>query len=326
MGPKRARPVDPAAATAAAKRPRRDLTAKNPPAQTAAAGAPPPPPKRPVKTGKAAPKKAGAGNEANTTAIPKRRGRPPKTTKDDGRTTTKGRGRPAAASQNKAQVPAKRRGRPPGSTKAKAQANKPVAVPGKAATAARSRTNSDPAAPSPPKKLKTEPVINEAPTQRLDVYVMGSGECSELGLGATVRNGQDPTSAEEPVLNDLLDAKTVGVVQVAAGGMHCAVLTHDSRILTWGVNDNGALGRDTTYTAPQRDADAGADSSDENDLNPRECTPTVVPEESFAGLPQVFVQVVATSSATFALTAGGRVIGWGQFSVSSLKSTLRELC
>ena len=37
----------------------------------------------------------------------------------------------------------------------------------------------------------------------------------------------------------------MGVVQIDAGGMHVVALTRDNKILTWGVNDQGALGRDT---------------------------------------------------------------------------------
>lgn len=43
------------------------------------------------------------------------------------------------------------------------------------------------------------------------------------------------------------DAEKVGVVQLSAGGMHVAALTFDGKVLTWGVNDNYALGRDTPW-------------------------------------------------------------------------------
>ncbi|KAK3484901.1 regulator of chromosome condensation 1/beta-lactamase-inhibitor protein II [Neurospora crassa] len=131
------------------------------------------------------------------------------------------------------------------------------------------------AAPKPkpePKKKPLGKVINEAPTKR-------------------------------PRINHNLS----GIVQVACGGMHVAALTKDNKILTWGVNDQGALGRDTTWDGGLRDADAESDSEDEDDtgLNPKESTPgeidtTDVPEGT------VWVQVVASDSATFALTATGQ--------------------
>jgi alpha-tubulin suppressor-like RCC1 family protein len=38
---------------------------------------------------------------------------------------------------------------------------------------------------------------------------------------------------------------SVQILQVACGGMHTVVLTTDGQIYTWGVNDEGALGRET---------------------------------------------------------------------------------
>ena len=165
-----------------------------------------------------------------------------------------------------------------------------------------------------PKYVRLGPIINEAPSTRLDVFVMGSGESGELGLGSNVYNGKmRPTNVKRPRLNHNLDREKIGVINVAAGGMHAAVLTHDSRILTWGVNDQWALGRDTCWAGGLRDIDAGDDdSSQETIMNPLETTPGVVDPEYF--LPgTTFTQVVASDSATFALTADGRVYGWGTF-------------
>jgi len=98
--------------------------------------------------------------------------------------------------------------------------------------------------------------------------------------------------------------------------MHAAALTRDNRILTWGVNDQGALGRDTTWEGGLRDLEKEEDSDDEDEddtgINPNESTPTAVSNEHFAPGTK-FVQVVASDSATFALTEDGRVYGWGTF-------------
>lgn len=94
--------------------------------------------------------------------------------------------------------------------------------------------------------------------------------------------------------------------------MHCVALTHDQQILTWGVNDDGALGRDTTWEAPTRDVDGGSDSEDSDDesyLNPKESMPTAIPQESFSAISGLFVQVVALDNASFALTSTGSVYG-----------------
>ena len=174
---------------------------------------------------------------------------------------------------------------------------------------------------TPPKKLRVtatkrtakKDAINEVPTQRLNVYVFGEGASGELGLGPA----KSAIDVKRPRLNPLLPADTVGVVQVSAGGMHVAALTHDNRILTWGVNDQGALGRNTRWDGgvmdvadDKSDSDTGSDSG----LNPLEATPAEVPQRSF---PEgtVFVQVAAGDSTTFALTDEGDVWGWGTFRV-----------
>ena len=173
-----------------------------------------------------------------------------------------------------------------------------------------------------PSSRKARPErINTPPSQKLDIYVCGSGEFGELGLGSR------RTVARYPRLNDLLDAKTVGVTAIAVGGMHCVALTHDQKILTWGVNDAGALGRETYWDeAPMRDVDDPDDQdADEEVLNPRESTPTAIPTESFASAPAEFAQVVATDSASFALTVDGFVYGWGTFSVSAACAVRRPI-
>lgn len=165
-------------------------------------------------------------------------------------------------------------------------------------------------------KLKPKVVINHAPTTRLNVYVCGEGSSGELGLGSA-KNAVD---VKRPRLNANLPADRVGAVQVAVGGMHCVALTYDNRILTWGVNDQGALGRDTTWDGGYKDIDEannGSDSESDDDiaLNPYESTPTAIPSEAFPK-DTVFVQVAAGDSSSFALTDDGQVYGWGTFRVS----------
>lgn len=164
----------------------------------------------------------------------------------------------------------------------------------------------------PAPKTKPKVVINKAPTDRLNVYVFGEGSSGELGLG-TAKNAID---VKRPRLNPLLSAEKVGVVQVACGGMHVAALTHDGKVMTWGVNDQGALGRDTKWEGGLRDvgeSDDGSDSGSDSGLNPRESTPTAV--TSFPhGI--VIVKLSAGDSHTLALTDDGNVFGWGTFRVS----------
>jgi regulator of chromosome condensation len=102
--------------------------------------------------------------------------------------------------------------------------------------------------------------------------------------------------------------------------MHCVALTHDNKILTWGVNDQGALGRDTTWEGglkdiDENDSDSSSDDGSDSGLNPREAIPTAIPSDAF---PEgtVFVEVAAGDSGSFALTDDGLVYGWGTFRVS----------
>ncbi|KAJ5964620.1 uncharacterized protein N7479_004496 [Penicillium vulpinum] len=160
-------------------------------------------------------------------------------------------------------------------------------------------------------KQKVKIVINEAPKTKLNVFVCGEGSSGELGLG-TAKNAID---VKRPRLNKLLSAEEVGVVQVAVGGMHCLALTHDNKIFSWGVNDQGALGRETEWDGGYKDIENNSDSdSDDEDsgLNPRESIPTAIPATAF---PEgtVFVEVAAADSASFALTDDGLVYGWGTF-------------
>ncbi|KAL2147508.1 hypothetical protein VTI28DRAFT_8763 [Corynascus sepedonium] len=185
----------------------------------------------------------------------------------------------------------------------------------------RAKKDEAPAAPAKKKKVaapKAAPkraarelkAINEPPTQVMDIFVFGEGTAGELGLGSVRVDGKKPIDVKRPRLNHNLK----GVVQVACGGMHVAALTKDNKILTWGVNDQGALGRDTTWDGGLRDVDDSDEDSDDDDtgMNPKESTPA---EIDTSNVPEdvKWVQVVASDSATFALTTTGQVYGWGTF-------------
>jgi regulator of chromosome condensation len=161
------------------------------------------------------------------------------------------------------------------------------------------------------KKAKVDLSLNPPPTERLDVYVCGSGDSGELGLGAKPFNGKKPLGVQRPRYNHLLK----GVTQIGVGGMHCIALTDDQKVLTWGVNDDGALARNTTWeSAPTKDADADTDSEEVDALNPLETTPTAI-SAAFLGTKRA-AQVVASDSASFILSDDGMVYGWGTFRVS----------
>jgi len=229
---------------------------------------------------------------------------------------------PAMKATKATKAPVKKAATMKNSTKAtttKASASKSTTT--KAATTTKKRKASDDDNEERPvkkaravKALKPKVVINHAPTQKLNVYVFGEGSAGELGLGSA----KGVIDVKRPRLNPLLSAKDVGVVQIACGGMHVVALTHDNRILTWGVNDQGALGRDTTWSGGLRDADQESEESDDEDsgLNPFESTPTAVSSDQFSE-GTVFTSVSAGDSSTFAVTDEGKVWGWGTFRVST---------
>lgn len=108
-------------------------------------------------------------------------------------------------------------------------------------------------------------------------------------------------------------------------GVHSATLTHDNQILTWGVNDEGTLGRDTKDKAKKTPIDAASDAGEDEDseddeveLNLKEASPLPVDPSHFPN-GTVFTQLVATDSATYVLTREGLVYGWGTFRVRTFQ-------
>ena len=68
-----------------------------------------------------------------------------------------------------------------------------------------------------------------------DVFVHGSGECDQLGLGDDMRERQKPT---------LLKSLTgKNICEIAVGAMHVLCLSTGGAVYSWGCNDDGALGR-----------------------------------------------------------------------------------
>ena len=235
-------------------------------------------------------------------AAPKARGRPKST--------------PTATTKAKSKAPSTATATAPTKRGRKRKTNDDDNTAAPIAPAKKARVAKAPKAPKAPKAskapvVKEKIVINYAPTQRLDVYVFGEGSAGELGLG-TAKNAVD---VKRPRLNPNLSAKDVGVVQLSCGGMHALALTHEGKVLSWGVNDAGALGRDTAWSGGLKDMnDDESDASDDNDsgLNPLEANPGEVrfPEGT------VIVKIAAGDSMSLALTNDGRVYGWGAFRVS----------
>ncbi|XP_067167538.1 regulator of chromosome condensation isoform X2 [Apteryx mantelli] len=110
------------------------------------------------------------------------------------------------------------------------------------------------------------------------VLTLGQGDVGQLGLG------EDVMERKKPALVQLSEM----IVQAEAGGMHTVCLSETGKIYTFGCNDEGALGRDT--------------SAEGSEMKPGE-----------VDLQEKVVQVSAGDSHTAALTDDGRVFVWGSF-------------
>ncbi|XP_007439901.1 regulator of chromosome condensation [Python bivittatus] len=110
------------------------------------------------------------------------------------------------------------------------------------------------------------------------VLTLGQGDLGQLGLGP------DVLARKRPALVQLPEK----IIQAEAGGVHTVCLTETGKIYTFGCNDEGALGRDTS--------EEGSDS---------------VP--GLVDLKEKVVQVSAGDSHTAALTEDGHVFIWGAF-------------
>jgi len=111
-----------------------------------------------------------------------------------------------------------------------------------------------------------------------NVLVCGTGDTGQLGLGEDVLERKRPALVEN----------IPNAVDVCAGGMHCLVLTKNGDVYSFGCNDEGALGRD---------------SSEEGS----ESTPALI------DLPGKALCISAGDSHSACLLEDGSVYAWGSF-------------
>lgn len=162
------------------------------------------------------------------------------------------------------------------------QKTKQEPVPPRKATKRTAQASS--AEPSKAKqKRKQEPVLTLKPnlyqsTTGGEILTVGQGDVGQLGLGVDVMEKARP--AVVPGFQD--------IVAIAAGGMHNVCLRKTGEVITFGCNDEGALGRDTSKEGS-------------------ETIPGAVE------LPGKVIQVTAGDSHSAALLEDGRVFAWGSF-------------
>ncbi|KAJ3138510.1 Regulator of chromosome condensation [Physocladia obscura] len=111
-----------------------------------------------------------------------------------------------------------------------------------------------------------------------EVFIVGAGDCGQLGLGADVSSAMK--------LKKLTYFEDKKIVSVAAGGLHNVVLSEDGKLFSWGCNDQMALGRPGEETEP-------APVSGLDDIK--------------------IVQIACGDSISAALSEDGNVYAWGTF-------------
>lgn len=108
----------------------------------------------------------------------------------------------------------------------------------------------------------------------------GQNEVGQLGFN------DDVMEKTRPAL--VIDSSKAKVVEISAGGMHSVYLTNDGTVWTFGCNDEGALGRDTT--------------EDGSEFKPEK-----------VDLPTDCVRITAGDSHSAFLLSDGRVFACGSF-------------
>ncbi|XP_006097310.1 regulator of chromosome condensation isoform X4 [Myotis lucifugus] len=127
-----------------------------------------------------------------------------------------------------------------------------------------------------PANQKTRPVSHRSHrTEPGLVLTLGQGDVGQLGLGENVMERKKPALVTIPE----------DIVQAEAGGMHTVCLSKSGQVYSFGCNDEGALGRDTSVEGS-------------------ETVPGKV--ELKVELQEKVVQVSAGDSHTAALTEDGR--------------------
>ncbi|EDO33245.1 predicted protein [Nematostella vectensis] len=129
--------------------------------------------------------------------------------------------------------------------------------------------------------------------EKQDVFTssLESGQALTLGQGDVGQLGLGPDTLERKKPAVPIDLEGVPIVQVESGGMHTVALSKDGKVYTWGCNDDGALGRETTSEGEE------------------EFQPGVVSMPDDVNI----VMVSAGDSHTAALSDQGTVYAWGTY-------------
>ncbi|QDZ17650.1 regulator of chromosome condensation [Chloropicon primus] len=134
------------------------------------------------------------------------------------------------------------------------------------------------------------------------IFMFGTGDCGQLGFGEDVPELPFPKA---------LSWKGLTFQKLVCGGMHTVALSSDGTVWSWGVNDEGALGRLAKSNNDFVDAKAmglggSADAIPEN-----------VPGKVDLPAGSRVAALSAGDSHCMALLTSGEVWGWGSYRNSS---------
>ena len=139
------------------------------------------------------------------------------------------------------------------------------------------------------------------------LWAFGSNRFGQLGLGPDRAARRVPTE-----VTHFCDTEGALVSGVACGGHHSAVLTDDGRVFAMGWNEYGQLG---VAAAPSASDPAAIEDAGERWLAigaARRARETRLLPEQVEGLEkEVVVALACGREHTLAVTASGRVLGWG---------------
>ncbi|PWN38779.1 RCC1/BLIP-II [Ceraceosorus guamensis] len=167
-----------------------------------------------------------------------------------------------------------------------------------------------------PQPIVQTGISSSSPVQ---VFVFGTGDMGQNGLGEDAL-GEIVRPRLHVGFNEMNAQKEIGslgIEQIAAGGMHTLAVDNLGRILTWGINDNAALGRSTTRQ-PGVDAEVyETRPMPVEGLSPdgKGLLPGPLPLGGTEGQVETFraVRVAAGDSVSAALNSNGEVRVWGSF-------------
>ncbi|GAA5886774.1 hypothetical protein JCM16303_003309 [Sporobolomyces ruberrimus] len=144
------------------------------------------------------------------------------------------------------------------------------------------------------------PSPSEAPRS---VFVFGTGDMGQHGLGTStldeIKRPRRHVNIEE-FIETGKEGWQGGVGELVCGGMHTLAIDQNGKVWSWGINDNAALGRQTSKP------DIEAEELESN-LYPVEGL-TGPNEEEFKA-----VRVAAGDSVSLAVSREGEVKAWGSF-------------